>query len=101
MLQTIILLVFTSTLLAFPGEKDEVVILPGLKFQPSFKHYSGFLNGSDTRKLHYWFVESQNSPKVDPLVLWLNGGPGCSSLLGLLTENGPFQVCTFINSSIT
>lgn len=69
---------------------DLVTDLPGLTIKPDFKHYSGYLNGTGDRKLHYWFVESERSPSEDPLVLWMNGGPGCSSLLGFLTEQGPF-----------
>ncbi|KAL5006080.1 hypothetical protein ScPMuIL_017238 [Solemya velum] len=72
--------------------QDEVKSLPGLKKQPFWHHYSGYLKASGTKKLHYWFVESANNPQTDPVVLWMNGGPGCSSLLGLLTENGPFRI---------
>lgn len=76
--------------------EDEITSLPGLNYTPNFKHYSGYLEADEkkptNRFWHYWFVESQSDPSKDPLVLWLNGGPGCSSLLGLLTELGPFSV---------
>ncbi|CAN8010494.1 unnamed protein product, partial [Ixodes pacificus] len=76
------------------GRNDEVWQLPGLANQTSFSQYSGYLRAGGSRLLHYWYVESERSPETDPVVLWMNGGPGCSSLLGLMTELGPFHMAS-------
>lgn len=72
--------------------QDEIKSLPGLNGTVPFRQYSGYLDGGKGRRLFYWLAESEKSPADDPLVLWLNGGPGCSSLEGLFSENGPFRV---------
>ncbi|RHZ10768.1 hypothetical protein DYB31_010106 [Aphanomyces astaci] len=59
----------------------------------SFGMYAGRMPlPSNGQEMFYWYVESKDNPDVDPLVLWLNGGPGCSSLGGMFTELGPFVV---------
>ena len=54
--------------------------------------YSGYLNVTATKALHYVFIESLNNPANDPIIVWFNGGPGCSSMLAFSQENGPFFV---------
>ncbi|XP_033105155.1 lysosomal protective protein-like [Anneissia japonica] len=70
---------------------DEVLNLPGLLKQPSFPHYSGYLKATGTKQLHYWLITSTHKI-TDPLVVFIYGGPGCSSLYSLFAENGPFTV---------
>ncbi|KAE9586492.1 putative carboxypeptidase C [Lupinus albus] len=41
--------------------------------------------------MFYFFFESRNR-KDDPIIIWLTGGPGCSSSLALFYENGPFSI---------
>src|SRR5690348_1252000 len=81
-----------STFQQVQTNNDQVLYMPGINPQPNFNHYSGYLQGRPGNHLHYWFIESQNNPSTDPVVLWLNGGPGCSSLAGLFQEHGPFRV---------
>ncbi|XP_018812409.1 serine carboxypeptidase-like 45 isoform X1 [Juglans regia] len=72
---------------------DKIVSLPG---QPrvSFQQYAGYItiDEKQQRALFYYFVEAETEPASKPLVLWLNGGPGCSSVgAGAFCEHGPFK----------
>ena len=57
-----------------------------------WNQYAGYLNATNDHQLFYWYHESITTPETKPLVLWLNGGPGCSSLEGFLYEHGPLVV---------
>jgi carboxypeptidase C (cathepsin A) len=71
---------------------DKIDNLPGLTTDLTFNQFSGYLNLPNSEKqIHYWFVESETTPDTAPLVFWTNGGPGCSGLIGFMTEQGPFR----------
>ncbi|KAK5075255.1 hypothetical protein LTR64_001460 [Lithohypha guttulata] len=54
--------------------------------------YAGLMNitdDADDGALYFWFFPSVNPAAEKEVLIWLNGGPGCSSLEGFLQENGP------------
>ncbi|CAL0304360.1 unnamed protein product [Lupinus luteus] len=75
-------------------EKDKIERLPGQP-QVKFSQYGGYVTIDKVAgsAFYYYFVEAQLSQQSLPLLLWLNGGPGCSSLAyGAMQELGPFRV---------
>ncbi|KAJ0409682.1 hypothetical protein ATCC90586_007471 [Pythium insidiosum] len=78
---------------AFPGATDEIVDLHGKPESYTSRLFSGYLPISNGGEAFYFFAESQStSAQSDPVLLWLNGGPGASSLAGCFSENGPLLV---------
>jgi len=76
-------------------EADRIKSLPGQPPRVNFEQFSGYVTVDEEhgRALFYYFVESPYDAASKPLVLWLNGGPGCSSLgAGAMAELGPFRV---------
>ncbi|KAJ7089254.1 alpha/beta-hydrolase [Mycena belliarum] len=65
---------------------------------PGVGQISGYINIAGDASMWFWFFEARNSPETAPLTLWLNGGPGCSAMIGLFQENGP---CTVKPDGIT
>ncbi|KAL6621206.1 hypothetical protein ACP70R_033638 [Stipagrostis hirtigluma subsp. patula] len=74
---------------------DRVGFLPGQPRSPAVSQYAGYVTVDEQngRALFYWFFEAQTTPAKKPLLLWLNGGPGCSSVgYGAAAELGPLLV---------
>lgn len=75
-------------------EPDLISELPGEKQHIIPKQYGGYITTDEAngRALYYYFVQAETNPSSRPLALWLNGGPGCSSLgYGAFMEHGPFR----------
>ena len=86
-----------------PPMKAPVTSLPGWEGPLPSDTFSGYIDagtppsGVGTMYFHYIAALSEGDPATDPVVLWYNGGPGASSLFGMLQELGPvlFNVRSF------
>lgn len=74
---------------------DKITALPGQPKGVGFNQYGGYVTVDEMngRALFYYFVEATTDAAAKPLLLWLNGGPGCSSVgYGAMIELGPFRI---------
>eukprot|EP01084_Bolivina_argentea_P213043 361977_1 len=77
------------------ASNDEITSLPGLdkNILSNYTMFSGYIDiyPAHNKSIHYWFVESLNDAKTDPVAFWTNGGPGGSGMIGFFAEMGPFR----------
>ncbi|KAJ2035814.1 hypothetical protein H4S04_003465 [Coemansia sp. S16] len=92
-----------------PGDVVRIKSLPNYQLRvgtpylckTKVKQFSGYLDTASDKHFFFWFFEARKkSGCKTPLAVWLNGGPGCSSALGALTELGPCRLSDQGNSTI-
>ncbi|CAH2015005.1 unnamed protein product [Acanthoscelides obtectus] len=76
------------------NKTDEARRLADVALSEEVKSYSGYftVNKHYNSNLFFWFFPSRGDYENDPVLLWLQGGPGSPSLYGLFMEHGPFQL---------
>lgn len=79
---------------------DEVLSLPGWAGALPTRHFSGYLPvRGGAAFMHYYLQLSEGDPGRDPVTLWMNGGPGCTSVKGAFEELGQLVFNRHSNSS--
>ncbi|KAG9238770.1 carboxypeptidase 2 [Amylocarpus encephaloides] len=59
---------------------------------PGVNSYAGYIDLDADSHTFFWFFEARHNPKDAPITLWLNGGPGADSMIGLFDELGPCSI---------
>ncbi|OBZ84457.1 Pheromone-processing carboxypeptidase KEX1 [Choanephora cucurbitarum] len=81
----------------------KITSLPGIDINTlNFDQYAGHIeiNSKTDANLFFWMIEREIKTEPEKLLIWLNGGPGCSSMDGLFLENGPFRVNKNLSLSV-
>ncbi|XP_074322005.1 serine carboxypeptidase-like 3 isoform X2 [Apium graveolens] len=74
--------------------QTDIKTLPGFKGQLPFNLETGYVGlgkNDENLQLFYYFVESERNPRHDPVIIWINGGPGCSALWPFFYQIGPLK----------
>ncbi|PFH47152.1 hypothetical protein AMATHDRAFT_152834 [Amanita thiersii Skay4041] len=84
-----------------PGKLRDVVENSGIcETTPDVFQASGYADLTSNKSLWFWYFAARNNPETAPLVLYVDGGPGVSGMIGLLQEHGPCRI-TNDSSSVT
>ncbi|KAI7879403.1 alpha/beta-hydrolase [Lichtheimia hyalospora FSU 10163] len=101
------LLALASAVAVVSAQKAEdykVTHLPGIDSADlTLSQYAGHIE-LDPRthgNMFFWMIEQTHETNPEKLIIWLNGGPGCSSMDGLFLENGPYRVNPDMSLNIT
>ena len=70
---------------------DLIKSLPGFNRKLPSKTYGGYIPLTNDKNVYYIFIEAEKNPSNAPILFWTNGGPGCSGLIGLFHELGPYR----------
>ena len=90
LLSNALLLLILINISSQTAENDIVKSLPDYSYKGRL--YSGYLQAGSVKYFHYMFNLAHEDNEHKPLVVWFNGGPGCSSLDGWSSEHGPMQL---------
>lgn len=83
-----VVIAIISVQLALSNPTNDLVSnLPGYNYSKGI--YSGFLDVNESKSLHYIFLEASEKADEKPVVLYLGGGPGCTSMYNLFNDLGP------------